>query len=359
MLCGALREQGHDVLMVSFKRQYPQWLFPGDSDKDPSKIPLKVEDTQQWIDSINPLTWLATFWRISQYEPDVVILQWWTTFWASAWSVLGFLNRIFLRRPLIYVVHNVLPHEVRWWDPYLTSGTLHWGTHFIIQSEEEKERLLSLLPGAQAVIVSLPAFNLFSTQKVSRGTARKQLGLPLDVPTLLFFGIVREYKGLKNLLAALPRVRKRLGRVRLVVAGEFWEEKRPYLEIIDRLEIHDSVMIVDRYIPNEEVALYFSAADVLVAPYQRVTGSAVVQLAVANDCPVIATRAGSLPQAVHHGITGLLTQAGSSQALAETIIQFFVRGLEQRREEEHSNAETSLQWQHVIRLIEDIGRECE
>jgi glycosyltransferase involved in cell wall biosynthesis len=274
------------------------------------------------------------------------------------WFVLGLLNRLLLRKPLIYICHNVLPHEARWWDPCLTRVTLLWGTRFTVQSEDEKTRLLSLLPRAQAVVAPLPASNLLATQQISEEMARRQLGLPLGVPILLFFGIVREYKGLKRLLTALSEVRAQLGRVKLLVVGEFWEQKEPYLELIDQLGLADSVIIEDRYVPNEELASYFSATDVLVAPYEQVTGSAVVKMALASNCPVIATRVGSLPQAIEHGVTGLLTPAGSDQALAEAIVLFFREGLGGAPDGEAASHRLADEWGHLVTLIELLGERC-
>jgi len=297
MLYRALREHGHDVLMVSFKRQYPRWLYPGRGDKDPSKKPLIVEDAKYWIDSLNPITWLTTFQRILRYRPDVLVLQWWTTFWSPAWFTLGILNRLFLRRPLVFICHNVLPHEVRRWDPWLAQMVLRWGTRFIVQSEKERQRLLSIVPRAQTTVVPIPAFNMLIDRQMPKEKARERLNLPIDVPVLLFFGIIREYKGLRDLLVAMPEICARLGKIVLLVAGEFWEEKQPYLEIIKQLGIDDLVIIEDRYIPNEEVAIYFSAADVLVAPYQHVTASAVVQLAQGFGLPVVTTVRDSLKAA--------------------------------------------------------------
>ena len=306
MLYRALREQGHDVLMVSFKRQYPRWLYPGRSDKDPSKKPLIVEDAKYWIDSLNPITWLTTFWRILRYRPDVLVLQWWTTFWSPVWFTLGILNRLFLRRPLVFICHNVLPHEVRWWDPWLARMVLRWGTRFIVQSEEEQERLLTLMPRARVAIVPHPVYDMFSDQRIPKDEARRRLGLPLSVPVLLFFGVVREYKGLKDLLTEIPEVQARLGKVVLLIAGEFWEDKRSYLEVVERLGISDSVVIEDRYIPNEEVGLYFSAADVLVAPYRRVTGSGAIQMARGFKLPVIKIQIGSTAESIANEIIRLL-----------------------------------------------------
>jgi glycosyltransferase involved in cell wall biosynthesis len=361
MLCRALRERGNHVLLVSFKRQYPQWLFPGRSDKDPSKQPLKVEDVQYWIDSLNPFTWLATFWRIHRYRPDAIVLQWWATFWAPVWSVLGVLNRIFLQKPLIYICHNVLPHEVRWWDSLLAKVALRWGTRFIVQSAEEERQLLSLLSRAQTVVVPLPIFDVFANRRVTKVEARARLGLPLDVPVLLFFGIVREYKGLQDLLAALPGVRGRLGKVLLLVAGEFWEDKRPYQEMIEQLAIDDSVIIDDRYIPNEEVPVYFSAADVLVAPYRRVTGSAAVQMARGFGVPVVTTWMGGGIEAADKKV-GLLVPPNDTRALVNAIVCHFIQDLRPTEisqvSERQGNPPSS--WTYLAELIEAIDEEaCE
>ncbi len=356
MLCRALRERRHEVLMVSFKRQYPSWLYPGRSDKDPSQQPLLVEDARYWIDSLNPLTWLATFWRIRRYRPDALILQWWTTFWAPVWFVLGGLNRLFLRKPLVYICHNVLPHEVRWWDPWLARAVLRWGTQFIVQSEDEERRLLSLLSKVQTTVVPMPVFDMFANQRIPKEEARRHLGLPVDVPILLFFGIVRKYKGLQDLLAAMPEIRAHLGRVVLLVAGEFWEDKQPYLEMIERLGIGDSVIIEDRYIPNEEVGLYFSAADVLVAPYRRVTGSGAVQMARGFGVPIVTVREAGTEAADERA--GLVVSPDGVQTLVDAIGCYFLQDLpmeNSRVSERRDNPPSS--WTHLAELFEAIGEE--
>ncbi|MBN1890566.1 MAG: glycosyltransferase [Thermoflexales bacterium] len=354
LLCRALRERGHDVLLVSFKRQYPQWLFPGQSDRDPSSSPLQVEDAQYWIDSLNPFTWLATFWRIRRYRPQAVILQWWTPFWAPAWFVLGALSRLFLRRPLVFVCHNVLPHERRWWDAALARGVLGWGTHWIVQSADERQRLLELLPGARASVAPLPVFRL-AGERSSKEAARRRLKLPLDAPVVLFFGIVRAYKGLHDILQALPALRARLGRVILLVAGEFWEDKQPYLDQIERLGIGDSVIVDDRYLPDEDAGLYFSAADVLVAPYRHVTGSAVVQTAFGFGLPVITTRVGGLGEVVCDGQTGLLVPPGDPGALAEAVARYLSEGQGERMAKAIRQTSPQLSWDRLVASIEEAA----
>lgn len=324
MLYRALQEREHQVLLVSFKRQYPRRLFPGSSDRDPSQQPLRVEGAQYWLDSLNPFTWLATFWRIRRFNPDVVILQWWTTFWAPVWFVLGWMQRLFLRRRLLVLCHNVLPHEPRRWDPLLTRMALGVGTRFIVQSRTERERLLALVPDAKVTVVPHPVYDMFAVDRISRAGARGSLGLPLDRPVMLFFGMVREYKGLEDILMALPKIQARLEGLTLVVAGEFWDDKRPYLEMIERLGIGASVIIEDRYIPNEEVGLYFSAADVLVAPYRKATGSGVVQMARGFRLPVITTAVGGMEEVVASGGIVALVPPGDVEALGQTVLRYFL-----------------------------------
>jgi glycosyltransferase involved in cell wall biosynthesis len=352
MLYRALRNHRHQVLLVSFKRQYPRWLFPGESDRDPSQKPLRVENTQYWIDSLNPITWLVAFWRIYKYRPSVIVLQWWTTFWAPVWWVLGGLNRIFLRRPLVIICHNVLPHEARWWDSLLARAVFQWGTRFIVQSAEEERRLLSLRLGAQVAIAPHPVYSMFANDRVPKEQARRQLQLPLGVPVLLFFGIVREYKGLQDVLVALPEIRAQLGRVILLIAGEFWGDKRPYLGLIEQLRIGDSVIIEDKYIPNEDVAVYFSAADVLVAPYRRATGSGVVQMARGFGTPVITTNvSGGVIKGETDGQTNFAIPPMAPQSLANAILCFFQANRPVGADESAPCCNEQFSWDDMVDLI--------
>jgi glycosyltransferase involved in cell wall biosynthesis len=354
MLYRALREREHEVLLISFKRQYPQWLFPGSSDKDPSQKSLKVEEARYWIDSLNPITWLVTFWRMRRYGPDTVILQWWTTFWTPVWFVLGLLHRLLLRRPLLIICHNVLPHEARWWDSLLARSVLSLGTRFIVQSLDEKEKLLALVPKAQVAVALHPVYDMFAGDRIPKADARKHLDLPLDTPILLFFGIVREYKGLKDVLAVLPGIEAQLEKLTLVVAGEFWDDKRPYLEMIDRLGIGHLVVIEDRYIPNEEVGLYFSAADVLVAPYRHATGSGAVQMARGFGVPVITTLVGEMSKVIADEAAGMLVPPGDSEALSQAIVRYFLERRVSTSRTEALAHEPALTWKWLVSVVEKL-----
>jgi glycosyltransferase involved in cell wall biosynthesis len=291
LLTTTLTELEHTVLLVSFRRQYPRWLFPGASDRDPSRAPLTMPIAQYWLDSLNPFTWLATFWRIRRFRPQRLVLQWWTSFWAPVWLTLAWLNWLFLRVPLVMICHNVLPHDARPWTRWITWLVLHQADQFIVQSEQEAQRLRSLLARSDqqldVQVVPHPVYDMFADQRQSRAEARRSLGLPVDVPVLLFFGIVRPYKGLRDLICALPQVVQQHPDLRLLIAGEFWEPLREYQDLIEQLHLRHHVQIDNRYVPNEEIGRYFSAADRLVAPYRRQTASGAIEMARGFGLPVI------------------------------------------------------------------------
>jgi glycosyltransferase involved in cell wall biosynthesis len=193
---------------------------------------------------------------------------------------------------------------------------------------------------------------MFAAERVPRAEARRRLNLPVEGPVLLAFGIVREYKGLQDVLAALPMVREQLGHVTLVVAGEFWDDKQPYLELVERLGMADSVVIEDRYIPNEAVALYFSAADVLVAPYRRVTGSGTIQMARGLGVPVITT---TVCEGLIEGAARVVPP-GDPPALAAAIAGFFQadRGLHLADAAARGDARSS--WDALVEQITAAGK---
>jgi glycosyltransferase involved in cell wall biosynthesis len=339
--------------MVSFKRQYPQWLFPGKNDKDPSQTPLEVDDVRYWIDSINPMTWLRTFCRIRRYQPDLLILQWWVTYWTPLWFVFGLLNRLWLRVPLLFVCHNVLPHESKnpRLDGMLTRLTLRWGSVFIVQSDSERSRLKQVVDGKVSVVPH-PVYDMFSQQLLQREDARAQLSLSENAPVLLFFGIVREYKGLEDLLEALPLVCEHHPDLRLLIAGEFWDDVNQYLSRIRRLGLENEIIIDNRYIPNEEMIRYFSAADVLVAPYRRVTGSGVVQLALGMGCPVITTEVVALVNYKLEGVRGRSVPPHSPKLLANVIIDYIERDLMLTRDSKPKWVDDSS-WDKLLDAVED------
>ena len=354
MLHRAMVARGHQVSLYSFRRQYPRWLFPGRTDRDPSALKLDAE-CEYMLDSLNPLTWWATARAIRAQQPDALILQWWVPFFAPMWMMLAQAARRAGIR-VMFICHNVLPHEQRPWDIWLARSALGLGGGFIVHSQEERARLLALLPGRRVEVSPHPIYDMFASHVISRDQARRRLELPTTAPVLLFFGLVREYKGLRYLLEAMPAIRVGCPDVRLLVVGEFWENKQVYLNQIVRLGIERNVIVVDRYVPNEETPLYFSAADVAVLPYTQVTQSGVVQLAFGFGVPIITTRMGGLAEVVSDGDTGLLVPPGDPAALALAVTRYFREGSRERMAQAIEQARPRFDWQNLVMLIEEMAQ---
>lgn len=358
LLCRALRKS-HQVKFISFKRQYPSLLFPGKTDRDPSSKPLKPDQVDYIIDSMNPFTWFRAAHEIKDYQPDKIIFGWWVTFWMPTfWTIIKLVKRS-LDAEIIIICHNVFEHESSPLKKKVTKAVLSQADLLITHSAQETDRLGELLgKEAKAITAFHPTYAELSDTRFTSSQAKEKLGITGDC--LLFFGFVREYKGLAVLLEALGRIKEKKKEVTLLVVGEFWKGKSKYLDQVKCLGISSCVRIVDKYISNEEIGLYFAAADLVVQPYLSASGSGICQIAYGFDRPVIATSVGSLPEVVEDGVNGRLVEPGDAKALAEAIIE----SLEPDKLKEFSqNAVKTKQkfsWQRladiVVRGSEDLTR---
>lgn len=301
--------------IISFRRQYPKWLYPGDSDQDPSQQPLTLEANYS-LDSLNPFTWYQTARAIQRFQPNLTIVQWWTTFWAPAFGgLLHLLERA--RCPTLVLIHNVLPHEPRPWDAPLTRWAWQRSRFFVTQTPTEHARLAQLRPNAVAKLAPMPVFDMFADQQLPPAEAKARLGLAPELPVILFFGLVRPYKGLKYLVEAWALLKQRGVQFQGVVAGEFWEEQADYEAQLARLGLQDCVRLEGRYIPNEQVSWYFSAADVFAAPYVGGTQSAAVNMALSFGLPLVVTHAAWLPAEAHY--PAACVPPANAEALADAL----------------------------------------
>jgi D-inositol-3-phosphate glycosyltransferase len=288
-LGAALKKQGQPVQMISFKSQYPQWLYPGKSDKDTGPGRARLE-AQFSLSPLNPFSWNRTFNTILRFKPDLVVLQWWVTFWAPA---MGYLARQFNKHglPFVYIIHNSLPHEPRFFDPLLARLALVPGRRFIVMNDRETSRIRALVKHACSITkCPLPIFSVFPDTGTTKKQARSKLTLPETMKLVLFYGIIRKYKGLKNLLEAVSiligRGNKEIG---LVIAGEFWDDKQEYLDLIAEYGLSDHVWIMDRFVSDLETSLLFTATDLYVGPYLDGTQSASIKTALSFGSPMVVT----------------------------------------------------------------------
>jgi glycosyltransferase involved in cell wall biosynthesis len=305
-----LTSRNHNVQVVSFRKLYPRLFFPGETERDRSGLKLDARATPI-LAPLNPATWWTAFKLVRSFSPDVIVFEWWQPFFAP---LVGTLARCFRRAGLRCIIecHNVFPHERTPLDRPLIKFALRAADHLITHSNSDRNEVSALFPAKPVSVSPLPTLDDFIG-----GSPR----VP-DGRTLLFFGKVRKYKGLKILLQAMPDVLKRID-CQLLVVGEFYDSIEEYERLIRELGIGDSVRIDNRYVSNEEVPALFNLADVLVLPYLSATQSAVARLALSNGLPIIASRTGGLAESVSEGVSGLLFPPGDYSALADAIVDYF------------------------------------
>lgn len=315
-----LRDRDWSVRMTTFRRQYPDFLFPGTSQFDASR-PAPPE-TRRLIDSIGPATWISAARAIAEERPVAAVFQYWTPFFAPAYGVMA--RRLAARGVRVAaIVHNVHPHERRHAlvSPLAGYFLKRCGA-LLALSDRVAADVRALGVAAPVHMAPHPVYGHFG-DPLPRAEARRRLGVPEDADVLLFFGFVRAYKGLRTLLRALPRVLARRPAAQLLIAGEFYEDERAYRDLIASLGLGDAVRVRGEYIPEEEVGLYFSAANLVVQPYESATQSGVAQTAWHFDRPVVTTDVGGLAEVVSDGVSGYVTPPGDPEALADAIVRYF------------------------------------
>ena len=276
----------NDVLSISFSRLYPKFLYPGENDKDLTQATF--ENSEPIIDMLNPITWIKSYQRIKHFNPDKIIFHWWTTYF----SLFYFFINLLLKKHLykrICIVHNLFPHERKWLDKIFTRMALFNFDEFIFHSSNEKKKFEKFKSKKECHIFPHPLYDNYLENRIEKNVAKKILSFSDDQIVILMFGIIRPYKGLEYLLLAMKELVMQNNKYKLVVAGEFWEPIDNYSNKIMELGLKDYVKIHNKYIPDNEVPIYFSAADIFVAPYIDGTQSGALKIALSYDIPIVAT----------------------------------------------------------------------
>jgi glycosyltransferase involved in cell wall biosynthesis len=350
MLNGAA-ERGQEAAIFTFTRQYPALLFPGKTQETTSGPPAATP--VRCIDSLNPLSWFGAARRIRSRKPRVAVFHHWMPFFAPAFGTIARrLRRSGIR--ILVVVHNAIPHERRPGDIALTRFFLSAADGFIVLSRTVEHDIRTLGYDQQIRCVEHPTYDNFGPAE-DRVVARERLGLPERGSILLFFGYVRKYKGLDALISAMPSIIEHDEDTRLVVAGEFYEDEAEYCSKIEELNLAEHITFTSDYIPDEDVATYFSAADVVVQPYLSATQSGVAQIAFNYNRPVITTDVGGLAETVADGRTGLVVEPNSPSAIADAVTRFIREGMRSRMEAAIADEKARFGWQPVFDALYDLS----
>ena len=342
----------HQVSIITFKRQYPKFLFPGKSQEEKGEAGGE-QPNPQVIDTLNPLTWFKAGRLAARQNPDLLIFKYWMPFFAPAFGTIARVAKRKSHCKVLFICDNVLPHERTPVDKILTTWLMKSGDYFIVQSKSVEKDLVSVVKSPSYRLVPHPVYEIFG-REMAKEEARRRLGIGRDDKIVLFFGYIRKYKGLHVLLDAVKEALASVG-FTLLVAGEFYENEKSYRDQIDQLGIGGSVRVFSDYIPNEDVAAYFSASDVVVLPYIDATQSGIAQIAYNFNKPVITTDVGGLAEIVVDGKTGLVVPPNSPGDLAAAIVRFFRQNLAASFASGVVEQKKLYSWDNLVSAIEELA----
>lgn len=319
-LTRALIDGGDEVINYTFSLQYPSFLFPGKTQLSDQPAPEGL-DIRIKVNSINPFNWLAVGREIKKLKPDLLLVRYWTPFMSPCLGTISKIVRGNGHTKVIAIVDNVIPHETHFIDNALTRYFTNSCNGFITMSRAVLSDLKKFRPKAPMVYTPHPLYDIFGSI-VPRDQAIKQLNLNPDFRYLLFFGFIRDYKGLDWLLEAFGNEKLRQFPVKLIIAGEFYTSSEKYLQIIRDKNLTDHIILRTDFIADQYVANYFGAADMIVQPYKSATQSGVTQIAFHYNKPMLVTDVGGLGEIIPHGKVGYVVKPGP-EAITEAIFDFY------------------------------------
>jgi glycosyltransferase involved in cell wall biosynthesis len=351
-LAKAFADRGDDVVIYSFKLQYPSILFPGKSQftDEPAPEGIRIKST---INSIWPPSWCRTGRKIRKLHPDLVIIRYWIPFMGPALGTIARRIRKNKRTKIIAITDNVIPHESRVGDKAFTRYFLKPVQGFITMSESVLKDLELFDSSKPRSLCLHPLYDNYG-DPVGREEALKKLNLPSEHKYLLFFGLVRKYKGLDLLIRAMASKKLEHLPLKLIVAGEFYDDFDMYRKLAEELGVYDKVIMENKFIPNAEVVRYFCAGDLVVQPYKDATQSGVTQVAYHFDKPMVVSNVGALPEMVPDGKAGYVTDPDPEQ-IAAAIARYFDENNEAEYTANVKELKKKYSWDVFLEAINELA----
>jgi glycosyltransferase involved in cell wall biosynthesis len=351
LLCKAFLDGGHSCEIISFSLQYPGFLFPGSSQFDTNR-PVPAMKIRALVNSVNPFNWLAVGGTIKREKPDLIIVRYWLPFMGPSLGTIVRRARKNRHTKVIALVDNAIPHESRVGDKMFTRYFTRSCDAFLAMSQAVIKDLQSLGVTKPTVFSEHPLYTSFG-EATDKSAARKKLQLDEHGKYLLFFGLIRRYKGLDLLLEAMGDARVKERNVKLIVAGEYYEDESYYTEIIRRNALQDHVVLHTKYIADEDVKHYFSACDLVTQTYHSATQSGVTKVAMQFGKPSLVTDVGGLGEIIAHGRSGYVVPA-DKKVIADSIVDFY----DHHREPAFVNAtredKKKYSWEVMVKAFESL-----
>ena len=348
-LADAFFKNGDDIEILSFKLQYPSFLFPGKTQFESSDPPKNIK-IKSIINSINPFNWFNVAREINRKNPDFVIIRYWLPFMGPC---LGSIARLLNKKiKILAITDNIIPHEKRFGDFFLTKYFVSSCDAFVTLSASVLEDLTQFTKSKNKKFTPHPIYDTFG-EKIDKSVAKKNLELNINDKYLLFFGFVRKYKGLDLMLHAMSDQRiKDLG-IKLIVAGEFYDNIDFYLDLIKELDIDSNIILKSDFIDERDVKNYFCASDMITQTYRTATQSGVTQIAYHFERPMLVTDVGGLAEIVPHKKVGYVTTQ-EPKIIADAIVDFYTNNRELDFEKNTKTEKLKFSWQNLIHTIEDL-----
>jgi glycosyltransferase involved in cell wall biosynthesis len=343
--------EGHKVSIYTFSLQYPGFLFPGKSQfadwKAPDDLNIQVK-----VNSINPFNWIKIGREIKKQNPDLLIVKYWLPFMAPCFGTIARIIKKNKKTKVICIVDNIIPHEKRIGDNQLTNYFVKPVDAFVAMSKSVLNDIAFFDQKKLKTFSPHPLFDNFG-EIMDKETALAKTALDNKFSYLLFFGFIRAYKGLDILLKAFADERLRKYPVKLIIAGEFYEDVKPYQDLIAELNLSEHLVLKTDFIPDDEVGNYFCSADLVVQPYKNATQSGVTQICYHFNKPMLVTNVGGLPEIVPNGIAGYVVETNPKE-IADQLVDFYENDKKKYFDEGILKEKQKYQWNRMTATIYEL-----
>ncbi len=350
-LAKAFLQRGDNVIIYTFSLQYPSILFPGKTQYSTEPPPANL-DIRISINSVNPVNWIKIGKKIKKLKPDLVVVKYWIPFIAPCLGTIARIIRKNHHTKIVSVLDNIIPHETRPGDKLLSKYFVGSVDGFIAMSHSVKEDLKKFDKSKPCIFSPHPLYDNFG-KAMSKEKACEFLGLDKKSKYLLFFGFIRDYKGLDILLEAMNNKDIQKNKIKLIVAGEFYTDPKPYHEIIKKYNIKDYLILKTDFISDSDVAKYFCAADIIVQPYKTATQSGVTQIAYHFNKPMIVTDVGGLAEIIPHNKAGYVVDI-NPKMISQSILDFYNEGKEEEMINFVKKEKEKYTWDKMINAIDAL-----
>ena len=352
-LCKGFNDKGDQCSILSFSLQYPNFLFPGKTQYSTDPAPADI-DIDTAINSVNPLNWIKVGLKYRKLAPDIMVFRYWMPFMAPALGTIARIAAGNKKTRMVAIADNIYPHEKHFYDKPCTNYFVNSIDGFITMSQSVLSDLKTLVPQKPSQYVPHPMYDNFGAS-MDKTAAKQVLGLDPQAHYLLFFGFIRQYKGLDLLLKSFAESGLQHQNVKLLIAGEYYEDATPYKQLIKDLNLSDAVVERNDFIPNSEVGTYFSASDMVVQTYHSATQSGVTQIAYHFNKPMLVTNVGGLAETVPDKEVGYVCEK-SPEEIAAALKDFYGQHRETEFSKNAAEYKKRFSWDHIMNGIESVAK---